>query len=110
MVELRKRKAAPESAPPPVKKANSVKSSSSSQKKASSANSSAPVQKVVTGDTIDLDGFGGEIETNDGVKVTLKNLLDDSKNGVVLFTYPKASTPGCKRELVLLYPPFGLPM
>lgn len=93
MVELRKRKAAPESAPPPVKKANSVKSSSSSQKKASSANSSAPVQKVVTGDTIDLYGFGGEIETNDGVKVTLKNLLDDSKNGVVLFTYPKASTP-----------------
>jgi hypothetical protein len=26
----------------------------------------------------------------------LKKLVDESKAGVVLFTYPKASTPGCK--------------
>jgi len=49
------------------------------------------------GETLDLDGFGGEVETNDGVKVTLKKLLEDSKKGVILFTYPKASTPGCKQ-------------
>jgi thioredoxin-dependent peroxiredoxin len=52
--------------------------------------------KVAVGDTIALEGFGGEIQTNDGKKTTLKELVDESKSGVVLFTYPKASTPGCK--------------
>lgn len=52
--------------------------------------------KPKVGDVVDLDGFGGEIETNDGDKTTLKKLVDESKSGVVLFTYPKASTPGCK--------------
>lgn len=57
----------------------------------------APVSgKIAVGDTIDLDVFGGEIETNDGKKTTLKELLEESKAGVVLFTYPKASTPGCR--------------
>ena len=48
-----------------------------------------------SGDSIDLEGFGAEIETNAGDKVTLAKLVEDSKAGVVLFTYPKASTPGC---------------
>lgn len=52
--------------------------------------------KPVVGETINLEGFGGEIQTNDGTKTTLKALVDQSKAGVVLFTYPKASTPGCK--------------
>ena len=52
--------------------------------------------KPVVGETISLEGFGGEIQTNDGTKTTLKALVDGSKAGVVLFTYPKASTPGCK--------------
>lgn len=52
--------------------------------------------KPKVGDVVDLDGFGGEIETNEGEKTTLKKLVDESKSGVVLFTYPKASTPGCK--------------
>ncbi|EEU45188.1 uncharacterized protein NECHADRAFT_8856, partial [Fusarium vanettenii 77-13-4] len=51
------------------------------------------------GDVVDLDGFGGEIETNDGEKTTLKALVDESKAGVVLFTYPKASTPGCTKQV-----------
>ncbi|KAA8574494.1 hypothetical protein EYC84_005948 [Monilinia fructicola] len=55
--------------------------------------------EVVVGETIDLEGFGGEIETNEGEKTTLKKLVDDSKNGVVLFTYPKASTPGCTTQV-----------
>lgn len=58
--------------------------------------------KVAVGDVVDLEGFGGEIQTNDGDKTTLKKLVDDSKSGVVLFTYPKASTPGCKFLLSLL--------
>lgn len=49
-----------------------------------------------TGDKIDFEGFGGEIETNEGKKVTLQSLVEESKAGVVLFTYPKASTPGCR--------------
>ncbi|KAK8202858.1 thioredoxin-like protein [Phyllosticta capitalensis] len=57
--------------------------------------------KPEVGKTIDLDGFGGEIETNDGTKTSLKKLVDDSKAGVVLFTYPKASTPGCTKQACL---------
>ncbi|KAF4334427.1 peroxiredoxin Q BCP [Fusarium beomiforme] len=55
--------------------------------------------KPAVGDVVDLDGFGGEIETNDGEKTTLKKLVDESKSGVVLFTYPKASTPGCTKQV-----------
>lgn len=57
------------------------------------------------GNTIDLTSFGGEIETNDGNKTTLAKLVEESKGGVVLFTYPKASTPGCKRPCPLSLPP-----
>jgi len=55
-----------------------------------------PAGKPEVGDTISLDDFGGEIQQNDGTTTTLKALVDASKAGVVLFTYPKASTPGCK--------------
>ncbi|KAM0254241.1 hypothetical protein ACHAPA_008563 [Fusarium lateritium] len=55
--------------------------------------------KLEVGDVVDLDDFGGEIETNDGEKTTLKKLVDESKSGVVLFTYPKASTPGCTKQV-----------
>ncbi|KAG4264661.1 peroxiredoxin Q/BCP [Fusarium proliferatum] len=55
--------------------------------------------KPKVGDVVGLDGFGGEIETNDGDKTTLKKLVDESKSGVVLFTYPKASTPGCTKQV-----------
>ena len=98
--ELRKRKAPasePIAAPAPKKKGPvakavaKVKDALSSPKAAKTTSANAAV-----GDTIDLEGFGGEIETNDGVKTTLKKLVDESKAGVVLFTYPKASTPGCE--------------
>ena len=95
MVELRKRKAPELSAPPPIKKANSTKSNASNHKADSAANGAAS-PKLAVGDSVDLDGFGGEIETNEGEKTTLKTLVDESKNGVVIFTYPKASTPGCE--------------
>ena len=94
MVELRKRKEAPAPAaqPPAPKKANSVKSTSSAKANGSSVASS----KVAVGDIIPLESFGGDIETNDGEKTNLMKLVDDSQTGVVLFTYPKASTPGCE--------------
>jgi len=49
-----------------------------------------------SGDLIQLDGFGGSIELTDGHETTLQNLLEISVGGVILFTYPKANTPGCK--------------
>lgn len=113
---LRKRKA-PEPAPAPPapkkaaaaaskkvaapKKATAQKKEPAPEKDASAAAASPPApakgdKQVAVGDVIDLDEFGGEVETNDGEKTTLKKLVDQSKSGVVLFTYPKASTPGCK--------------
>lgn len=109
-VELRKRKAPPPP-PPPAKKQSRVAKAASKVKEAvqektgqaaasangsSSSAAAADTGKPAVGDIIALDGFGGEVETNDGAKTTLKALVDESKAGVVLFTYPKASTPGCK--------------
>jgi len=110
-VELRKRKApVAEPAATPAKKKGPVAKAVTKIKEAiapkdvsQDATKEAPVpankpakEQVAVGNTINLEGFGGEIETNDGVKTTLKKLVDESKSGVVLFTYPKASTPGCK--------------
>jgi len=69
------------------------------QKEKAATNGAATGEETAVpsvGDVINLDGFGGEIELNDGAKTTLKELVDKSKSGVVIFTYPKASTPGCK--------------
>jgi peroxiredoxin Q/BCP len=55
--------------------------------------SSGPASPPKKGDQIDLETFGGEIETNSEQTVTLASLVENSKKGVVLFTYPKASTP-----------------
>jgi peroxiredoxin Q/BCP len=102
--ELRKRKAPavePSAAPPakkkgPVAKAVAkVKEVITGSPKTAKTNGSSSASKVVVGETINLEGFGGEVETHDGLKTTLKKLVDESTAGVVLFTYPKASTPGC---------------
>ncbi|ETS82109.1 hypothetical protein PFICI_07111 [Pestalotiopsis fici W106-1] len=111
--ELRKRKAPPPAPEPAPKKASKASKASKAVSKvkeavvgksakvdttpAASAKTGAPA----VGDVITLDGFGGEIETNDGKKTTLKALVDESKSGVVLFTYPKASTPGCTTQVCL---------
>lgn len=128
MVELRKRPAPPPAAPPAKKKAvpksrakkdepkaeeplaeepaattepaaaeEPAKEDAAADKKAATKSSGPPKQ----GDKIDLESFGGEIENNDGEKVTLAQLVQSSKKGVVLFTYPKASTPGCTTQACL---------
>jgi len=103
--ELRKRKAPaaePAAAPPtkkkgPVAKAVAkVKEVVTGSPKAAKTNGSSSATKVAVGDVVPLEGFGGEIETNDGVKTTLQKLVKESTGGVIIFTYPKASTPGCK--------------
>jgi len=113
MVELRKRKAAPTAPAEPAKKKAAPKSRVSKVKEAVEQKVekvTASVKKAVgagessgaapkVGDVITLEGFGGEFETQDGTPVTLKQLVDESKAGVVLFTYPKASTPGCTKQV-----------
>jgi peroxiredoxin Q/BCP len=96
MVELRKRKASENGTEPVKKKAaalvEKVKAAVSGDKPAT--NGSA--KKLTVGEVVSLEDFGGEIETEAGNKTTLKALIDESTAGVVLFTYPKASTPGCE--------------
>ena len=128
MVELRKRPAPPPAAPPAKKKAapkgkakkedakpaetvaeeqpaaaddatveDAAKDAPAGTKAKTSSGPSSPPKQ---GDKIDLEGFGGEIETNDGEKTTLAKLAQSSKKGVVLFTYPKASTPYASPKLI----------
>ncbi|CAI7626464.1 unnamed protein product [Penicillium manginii] len=101
MVELRKRKAP---APPPVveKKSKPGPKPKATKKEEIVAPTDDAVPKVPqVGDVLDLEGFGGELETNEGTATSLKKLVDDSKAGVVIFTYPKASTPGCTKQACL---------
>ncbi|OTB09125.1 hypothetical protein M426DRAFT_7147 [Hypoxylon sp. CI-4A] len=111
-VELRKRKAPAPAPEPPARKQSkvskvatkvkeTVKGKPAEPAKSTKANGSSKPAKPVVGDTITLDGFGGEVETNDSEKTTLKTLVDESKSGVVIFTYPKASTPGCTNQACL---------
>jgi len=108
--ELRKRKApaAEAATAPPSKRKGPVAKAVAKVKqvvtggpKAATTNGALSTSKTAVGDMINLEGFGGEIETNDGEKTTLKALVDESKGGVVLFTYPKASTPGCTTQACL---------
>lgn len=61
------------------------------EKSTAPSEASAPAKSTKTaasggslskGDHIDLDSFGGEVETHDGKKVTLKQLVEESKSGV----------------------------
>ncbi|KAH7026153.1 thioredoxin-like protein [Microdochium trichocladiopsis] len=107
-VELRKRKA-PAAPPPPAPKrqskaskvATKVKEAVTGKSGATASPAAKPGARPSVGAQIDLEGFGGEIETNDGEKTTLKALVEQSQSGVVLFTYPKASTPGCTTQACL---------
>lgn len=102
MVELRKRPAREE--PPPKAAAPKKTKKSSDDATAPNGKTANPAAGAISpsvGDTIALGSFGGEIETHNGEKVTLAKLVEDSKAGVVLFTYPKASTPGCKQQTYL---------
>ncbi|POS74361.1 AhpC/TSA family protein [Diaporthe helianthi] len=113
-VELRKRKAPAPPPEPPAKKPSKVAKAASKVKEAvkgkpgagakpkangaEAAKASATGKKPEVGDTIDLASFGGDVTTNDGETTTLAQLVDKSGAGVVLFTYPKASTPGCTTQ------------
>ncbi|USW58377.1 Putative Thioredoxin domain-containing protein [Septoria linicola] len=125
MVELRKRKEAPPPPPPAKKRAPSkskakkdapkveepaevaktpevavddAPAAEASSEAAPAASKSGPPK---VGESIELEGFGGEVQTHGEETTTLAKLVADSKAGVVLFTYPKASTPGCTTQVCL---------
>ncbi|KAJ4401240.1 thioredoxin peroxidase dot5 [Gnomoniopsis sp. IMI 355080] len=110
-VELRKRKAPPPAPEPPKKKAAAAKAKSAPKAKeadkpkkdepAPAKTNGAASKKVALGDTVELATFGGKVTLNDGTETTLAELVEKSGSGVVLFTYPKASTPGCTTQACL---------
>lgn len=115
-VELRKRKAPPPPPEPPAKKKATTKAAPKAKPaaketvkepavKAKAEKPAAPAKangasnkKAAVGDIVDLATFGGEVSLNDGTSTTLASLVEESDAGVVLFTYPKASTPGCTKQ------------
>lgn len=104
-VELRKRKAPAPAPEPPKKKAAKVatkaKEAVKGKKDEPAKTNGSASKKLAVGDTIDLATFGGEVTLNDGAATTLAKLVEESGSGVVLFTYPKASTPGCTTQACL---------
>ncbi|KAL1958079.1 hypothetical protein VTO42DRAFT_5119 [Malbranchea cinnamomea] len=103
-VELRKRKAPAEPAQQPASKRRSSRSNAAaSNKKAKDkikASTTSP-KTLAVGETIDFDAFQDEITLQDGTPTSLKALVSESNSGVVLFTYPRASTPGCTNQACL---------
>jgi peroxiredoxin Q/BCP len=61
------------------------KAVATTEKPAAVAKSSKAAGLLTVGETIDLESFGGEVETHDGKKVTLKQLLEESKSGLGKF-------------------------
>ena len=49
-----------------------------------------------SGDSLRLDGYGGEVSLSDGQLVTLQTLVNISVSGVVIFTCSRAQISGCK--------------
>ena len=75
---------------------------SSSKKPLPSAKPAASSNNLVKGDTIDFidtdpKSIGNiQVTTDDGKTVTLKQLYEQVNGAAIaIFTYPKASTPGC---------------
>lgn len=42
-----------------------------------------------------------EVQTEDGSKITIENLLKSAQKGIIIFAYPRASTPGCTTQACL---------
>ncbi|EAS35612.3 peroxiredoxin Q/BCP [Coccidioides immitis RS] len=105
-MELRKRKAPaePKDARATKKKADtkaSAPKARESKAKAKETEKSEPSpsrEPPTVGAILDLEQYQDEVQLQDATPSSLKALLESSKNGVVLFTYPKASTPGCTRQ------------
>ena len=93
MPELRKRKHAPA---PIITAPKKLKSTAAARGLVSpSVSKPKPTGQIAAGQKISQDRFHGEVRTNDDETTDLNALLNSSDAGVIIFTYPKASTPGC---------------
>lgn len=77
-----------------------VKADAKSAAAAAAPAASAPATKLKVGDTLPTDL--GEITLHDGTKTTFGDLLKSADKGIVLFSYTKASTPGCTSQACAL--------
>lgn len=75
---------------------------------AAATTSGMKLDKASVGSKIALAGFGGTVSTHEGRQVSVQELLQEVETspggkgqGLVLFTYPKASTPGCTTQACL---------
>lgn len=60
-------------------------------KKGKGTSGENPTPRLSVGSRVPLsDDFGGEIYLHDGTKTSLKQLVDKSTNGVIVYTYPKS--------------------
>ena len=91
MPELRKRKSDQVESPQVKRTKQEIKEIDSTSMSSPTASSGI----LSVGDHISSSDFGGEVTTNEGHVTSFHSLLAESANGVIIFTYPKASTPGC---------------
>lgn len=75
---------------------------------AGTAAASTKLGKDSVGSKVPVAGFGGTVSTHEGRQVTVQELLHEVETsvggkgkGLVIFTYPKASTPGCTTQACL---------
>jgi len=95
MVELRKRQLPFPTSEKPAKTLKTTPVTLDNE--SSDIKSSNEPRPLQTGDVIpDLAQFGDSILLQTGESTTFETILSKSKKGVVVFTYPKANTPGCK--------------
>ncbi|KAG8528021.1 uncharacterized protein KY384_006937 [Bacidia gigantensis] len=107
MPELRKRQA-PEPATGNFTKRPNSSTTNVNTKSGDVDRQVAKNSKIAVGEIINSAGLGGEIETHEGAKVTLQSLLDEcGRSNLVIFTYPKASTPGCTTQACLFRDEFA---
>ena len=87
------------------KPSSAIPSASAQQTASTPTLASAPssTKELAAGDVVDFNSDIGSIEvtTGEGESVTLKTLHEQSDGGIIIFTYPKASTPGCESSHII---------
>jgi len=74
--------------------ADGAKSAAQKKKPAATATGGLQEGDVIPGDL-------PEVQTHDGKTITVAKLLEDANKGIIIFAYPKASTPGCTTQACL---------
>jgi len=112
----KKEAAPPVAAPAPKKRATNEKKDSVAKKAKTAIKEATIAAKSVGGKKEPTAGLQEgemlpadlpEVQTHDGKTVTLAGLLAEAKKGIIIFAYPKASTPGCTTQACLFRDSFS---